>query len=137
MTLLEYEPEIHLEMAKTLIEARALNPSYLEDLPHVGAVVFDWEQVIAMAFIRIVEGSFALFDGFITNPNQLPDFRSRALDLLTEYLIEKAKKMGLKKIIAFSNNANILERARRHGFVDVDLSLIALNLSKDDHLCHF
>ncbi len=88
-----------------------------DEVPQVGYVVYDDEgEPAAMAFLRMVEGGFAQLDGLITNPEKAPAVRNSAVDLAVSNIVTEAKRMKLKRLIAFSADANTLVRSERHGF---------------------
>lgn len=110
---------------------------FLYDLPENGYIVFKGDQCVGMGFLRLVEGFYGMMDGYITDPTALPNLRNQALEEITNALIERAKELKLKKVLAFAIDPNILKRAHEHGFMDSEFKPICLHISKDESLCHF
>lgn len=111
-------------------QARGLSlGSALETLPKNGVVIYENDDAVAMGFIRLVEGGFGQIDSYITNPAMPASIRDAALDYLTTQVIEKAKELKLKGLIGTSSDKNTLLRSLRHGFIQQDATVIALDLS--------
>lgn len=107
---------------------REMDPWPIYEFPEIGFITFDGETPIAVAFLRKVEGNFALFDGLITNPKASAEIRNKFIDGLAKAIILKAKVMGLSKIFGFSTDKNTLERADRHGFERLDYKVVCITL---------
>ena len=91
-------------------------------------VVLERGELIAVAFLRMVEGGYAHFDGLVTNPDAPSDLRHSAIDLLSAQTIELAKELKLKGLIAHSTDENTLTRSAKHGFIKSDAVLVVLDL---------
>lgn len=100
-----------------LLALRGLDVSMVEDLPNNGILVFQDDILIAAGFIRLIEGSSAMLDSYITNPNMSPELRNEALDKVTECLISQSKDLGISKLLSFTIEQTIVNRAIRHGFI--------------------
>lgn len=112
------------------LSARGLRVQPVDEFPEVGFISYYRGEAVACAFIRRVEGGFAMLDGLVTNPDFPSDIRHNALDWLVEHLIKQAKSMKLNSLIATSQDKNTLLRAMKHGFVQLPLTCIALDLTK-------
>lgn len=99
------------------------------EVPEHGVVACLRGEAIAIGFIRSVEGGYGQIDGYVTNPTAPADLRDSALECLTPQLIEKAKELKLKGLMATTRDRNTLVRSLRHGFVQQDLAVITLDLS--------
>lgn len=133
----KYYHHAHYALAETLLALRDLPTRFIYDLPENGYIAFSQGQCVAMGFLRIIEGDYALFDAYITNPACLPIDRDEALDLITDALKLRAEDLKLKKVFAFTVNENIVERAISHGFSESEFRLIGMNISKEDSICRF
>jgi hypothetical protein len=102
----------------------------LNTLPRFGLIALDRGTPIAAGFIREVEGGYGMIDSFITDPKASKELRNEALDRITEKLIKIAKHNKVNQLIAYSLDKNTLMRGISHGFVQLDHSVIALDLSK-------
>lgn len=98
------------------------------EFPEIGYITYYRGEAVACAFIRKVEGGFAMLDGLATNPDFPSDIRHNALDWLVGHLVKQAKSMQLKSLMATSHDKNTLLRATKHGFVKIPQTLIALDL---------
>lgn len=100
-----------------------------DSIPETGMVVLERGTPIAAGFLRRCEGDVAIFDGLVTDPNADSSQRNQALDALVLALIDKAKELKLKGIIAWTRDKNTLMRGLKHGFVSETSTVLALNLS--------
>lgn len=92
-------------------------PSLIDnEIPSLGYIVKNNEQSLSAAFIRVVEGGYAQYDGLVTNPEAKAEDRNSANNLLTAYLIKEAREFGFKALLAYSEDDNTITRARNHGF---------------------
>jgi hypothetical protein len=133
MQVVAFEPKLHLSHISSWLEARKISVPNSKEFPKLGLVVQYEGKPIAMGFLRMVEGNYAQLDGMTTNPEASPELRNRANDVLTQNLLDTAKRLKIKKIIAFTLDENTLMRSFRHGFVKLSHSLIAIDPSADEH----
>lgn len=119
----------HLAIIAHWLKERELNPHLIDELPDVGFVVSEGEEIIAAGFIRQTEGDYALVDSYITNKNSPPVQRDQALDLITKELINISKSLGFKTLVATSIDQNTIDRSLRHGFKQLPHAVIALKLT--------
>lgn len=122
MTSKPFDMIEHLEpMCRWLYQRGSFVPSR-SDIPSLGMVINDDSSMIAMGFLRSVEGEMAIWDGMVTNPERSSEDRDLALDLLMSRLLEIAKVSGIKRIFAFTDDSNTLARAIKHGFYEAPLT---------------
>jgi len=107
----------HISYVEEMLELRDMDKAILKDLPQIGYICFHHAVPIAIGFIRRVEGPYVMLDSYMTNPMFAPELRNTALDKITESLLYYAKKNNVIKVLAFSLDANTIQRALRHGFV--------------------
>ncbi len=120
----QYAPEEHAKDLCQWLKARGME-SDGEDTPALGFVAYTRHSPCAMAFLRQVEGGYAILDGFVSNPECSPSERNDALDRVTEALTDEADRLGVKMLIAWSKDRNTLTRSLNHGFTPLnDLTLI-------------
>lgn len=106
-----------------------LSHTLSEQLPSLGFIVENQGSRIAAGFIRKMENSkMGYVDGFITNPTETSEHRDKALDLLTETLLLKAKDKGFEGLLCKSTEINILKRGLRHGFEVLPHVMMGKNL---------
>ena len=106
------------------LEAHGLTRDLCNDLPNIGYMAFHDDSPVAVIFLRLVEGRMGIIDGLCTDPKARPDIRNRAIDLLVERVMERAKELEFKKVIAWSQDAHTLERSLKHGFERMPDSMI-------------
>lgn len=99
-----------------------------DDLPRTGVICRIDDQPVCAGFLRYVEGSWAILDHLITNPQSKPYVRNIAIDGVVKELISIAKNHSIKKILAFSVDAGILQRSKNHGFEKIDHTVIVLKV---------
>lgn len=92
-----------------------LAPLLVDSLPRIGFVV----DGVGAGFLRVCEGSYGLIDGYITNPVADKVDRNAALELITDSLIRAAKAMNIQRILAFTTDASVITRAKKHGFAQL------------------
>lgn len=121
----QYSRGEHGEALAQWLNARGMDTES-EDLPAIGFVAYTRHSPCAMAFLRKVEGGYAILDGFVSNPECSPSERNDALDRVTEALTDEADRLGIKMLLAWSKDRNTLLRSYNHGFSPMkDLTLIA------------
>lgn len=102
-----------------------------EDLPEIGFIAFDAQEPIAVGFLRKMEGPYAMIDSFISNPLVLSMMtRVHAIDLITQELIQKAKQLEIRHLMAFCEYTGTLKRSYRHGFKKLSCAMIGLSLEE-------
>lgn len=80
--------------------------------------------VCAAQYLRCEAGTI-IFDSLISNNLVSEQLRDKALDTLVCYMMEQAKEEGFTRILAFTTNGKVLERAQRHGFIHTSHALLA------------
>ena len=111
MEVRQYTLNDYQMIAEWYIERR-MTPPKSEQLPVIGFVV----DGTAAGFLYNADGKLALLEGYIASPRSSAYLRDVALDLITENLINAAKKLGVNKIFAASSLRAIQRRAEVHGF---------------------
>lgn len=119
----------HLEHIYGWLKARNAFVPEPSDMPEHGFVAYDEGQPVAAGFLRRVEGNYALVDSLVTNPDAPGVVRNQAIDMVVKHLLFKAKRLGLKHLIAFSVDTNTLMRSERHGFVRIPHAVIIADLT--------
>ncbi len=101
----------------------------MKSLPKIGYIALLNNQPIAAGFLRKVEGNIvAQLDGLTSNPYFGSNIRHNGITLIVNRLIEDAKDLNLKGIIAFTQDNSIINRAKSIGFNVVNATTIALTL---------
>lgn len=98
-----------------------------EDLPHIGYVAIH-EVPVCIGFIHRAEGNFCFLGSLATNPDCSSEERSEAIDLVVTTLIDIAKILGFKTMIAWTVEDSILKRSEKFGFKMLNQTLIGKEL---------
>lgn len=115
MIVRPYVHERDMMLAVKALKSRDMDVRLSCDLPKHGLIALENDEVVAMGFIRRVEGDYAILDSYITNACMASELRDRALDVITRKLIKMAEANNIKKLIAFSQEPNIITRSMKHG----------------------
>ena len=94
---------------------RDMEPPPEWSLPELGVMV----ENIAVGFLILTNNNCAFLDFYISNPMSDKTMRSRALDQITEALIDTAKDLRVKLVMCNTASFPVKERARRHDFESV------------------
>lgn len=121
-----YQPLEHYEILLSWLRARDAHMPGNEEMPAIGFVAYAEEHPVAAGFIRRVEGGLGQLDGLTTNPWMPADLRSRGIDFVVETIIDEAKGLGIKNLMAFTSEPNVLIRSAKFGFVQSNHVVIAL-----------
>jgi len=81
------------------------------------------EDIAAASLLRC-EAGFGIFDSLITNPAYSGTVRHEALNILVDHIIKYSESIGIKQLVAFSKNADVIERAQSVGFRPVPLQIL-------------
>jgi len=81
-------------------------------VPDTGFIV----DHVAAGFLILTSNGCAILDFYVSNPNSNKDERDKALDLITEELIEAAREVGVRLLVCSSRSEAIKVRAMKHGF---------------------
>lgn len=110
------------------MRARKIDPIKYSDLPQIGLMIFDKDTLIAVGFLRKIEGSLCMIDSMAANPEVSKESREEGLEMLTSALIMKAASLDMKGIISHTKLPVIEDRAHRHGFKTSEEKILFLNL---------
>jgi N-acetylglutamate synthase-like GNAT family acetyltransferase len=119
-----------LDKKKELDEVNKFLPAQVssDELPgHTFCAVNDGE-IVAIAGLRLAEGPMCLIDSMATNQKCEGFERYAAINALTKTILEKAKELGFKVIIATTKEETIEKIAIKHGFGHTDQIVIAKEL---------
>lgn len=97
-------------------------------LPKVGFIAYSGKIPIAAGFLRRVEPCFAQIDTLVSNGYFGSIYRHEGIKKVVDSLIEDAKRLKLKGIIAHTQDKGTLVRAEALGFHVVPQTIIALPL---------
>lgn len=94
----------------------------IKDLGNFGWVTDDR----VAGWILLTEGSVAIIEGLISNPNTLPSQRRHSTKVLAAFLVETALALGYKNIAFASKHPNVIAIAENMGFKETDLKFYTL-----------
>lgn len=86
---------------------------------------YEWSDIgfivegIAAGFLIKAERNYGFLESYITAPGNTKEQRQEALNMITDALIEEAKRLGIKKLFAITANKGIIERCKTYGFSHV------------------
>jgi len=93
--------------------ARSMAPLRWEAVPKIGLIVPD----LAAGFLFETESPIvAILDSFITNPDAPMRLRYKAVQEILAALGEKAKSLGIERLIGFSESNGIVRLAEGLGY---------------------
>ena len=101
----------------------------MKTLPKIGYLAMLNGYPLAAGFLRQVEGKIGQIDGLTSNPNFGSLARHKAINLIVCTLIEDAKRLKLQGLLAFTNDASIIERGSTYGFKQLQHTVIAMKLT--------
>lgn len=120
----------HYSALSACLKAWGVDPQPEDEVPATGFVALIEGIPAAFAFIRLVEGGYGQLDGLTSNLDFPGDFRSEALNAVVERLIDQAKHMKLKGLMAYTRDKHTISRAMKFGFATIPQTLIALDLKR-------
>ncbi len=121
-----------LESINAWLAKRELPTVTRHALPEIGYIAWHHKKPIAAVFLRRCEGNTGILDSMITNPEESPEVRNFALDELVKFVMEKAPKYNITRLLGFSKDENTIARATRLGFVQSPYTIVAMDLSKQE-----
>lgn len=99
-------------------------------LPKIGYIAYLGTIPVAAGFLRRLEPCFAQIDTLVANKFCGSIIRNQGIDLVVDNLLQDAKRLKLKGIIAHTENESTITRAKALGFHIVPQTIIALSLQE-------
>lgn len=121
----------HFQLLIDLLESQkypSIRDIEMKTLPKIGFIAILNKQPIACGFLRRVEPCFAQIDTLVSNGYFGAQIRHGGIELVVTALLEEARRLKLKGIIAHTSDPGILKRAESQGFKQVDQIIIARKL---------
>ena len=97
----------------------------MKDLPKIGYICYLGKQPVAAGFLRRVEPNHAQLDTFLSNPYFGSQIRHQGMSMVTDTLLNAAKELELRMVIALTKDESILSRAKDNGFLVVNQTILA------------
>lgn len=102
----------------------------MKNLPKIGYLAVLNSQPIAIGFLRRLEPCYAQIDTLVSNGYFGSQIRHQGIELVVNALLEEAKSLKLKGIVAHTADSGILKRAQELGFKPILQTIIGLDLSE-------
>lgn len=128
--MIKYEKSKHLAYVIDWLVLRGLDPAVSYDLAEVGWVAYGTDYPVAIGFLRRMEGGHAMIDGLVTNPKATRAERNDGINDVILFLIDTAKTLGFKKLLAYSVDDGIINRSGIYGFTRLPHTLIGMDLGE-------
>lgn len=87
-----------------------------QEYPEFGMSAIENDVLVAVGFVRRVEGNHAIIDSFITNAECSSEVRQRALQLLCYKIDNILRSVKLNKLLILTTDLDIVQRAHQNGF---------------------
>ena len=88
-----------------------------ETLPEIGYMAFEGAIPVCAGYLRRVEGGYAQIDGLVSNADVDSDIRHEHMTKLVDKLIEDAVNLGIIGLVCYTDNQDVLKRAKGLGFI--------------------
>lgn len=111
------------------LSIRGINEDLCNSVPKRGVVAYYNHRPVCAAFLRVCEGKIGVLEGLVTNRDEAPIIRDVCIDHAVSDIIKRAKKIGIKSMMAWSVDAHTLLRSEKHGFSKTGNVLIVKNLA--------
>lgn len=95
----------------------------LDHLPEIGLLVSENGLNLCAGFLYETNSKFALLEFIISNPLCDKLLRDRALDILIDSLIQKAKEKGFKTVFSSIQSTALIKRYEKHGAIKTDTNM--------------
>ena len=126
MKIIEFNYK-HLSFLNAWLEYHKKPRVKFEELPHIGFTAII-DKPIAVGFLHRCEGNFCVLGGLCTNPEYSSEYRSEAIDMIVDNLIQIAKVLGFKEMLALTVEETILKRSEKFGFKELSHKVIGKEL---------
>jgi len=100
----------------------------MKTLPKIGYIALRNNYPVAAGFLRRVEGGYAQLDTLTSNALFGSQIRHEGILKVVDALLDEAKVLKLRGIIAFTHDKGILKRAESLGFKEFSHTLIGLRI---------
>lgn len=100
------------------------------EIPLQGYIAEVQDTPVACAFIRFC-GKYGFIEGMTTNPSASSEQRHLSMNLLTMKILKEAKRGNLVKLIGYTVDQGILQRAKSLGFKEQPHIMFSYDLEGD------
>ena len=99
-----------------------------ETLPKLGYIASEGSIVVAICFLRKMEGGFAMIDTLVSNKDLASEFRHLGVQAVVDAVIAAARNQGIKGLICLTSDEGVFKRAMGMGFTSLNKVSIGLIL---------
>jgi N-acetylglutamate synthase-like GNAT family acetyltransferase len=83
-----------------------------EELPKNGFIVPD----VCSLLLYVTDGDIGLLEALVSNKDKLPGVRSEGLAMVIQSAVDKAKEVGVKRLVFMTVNKTVMHYGERFGF---------------------
>jgi N-acetylglutamate synthase-like GNAT family acetyltransferase len=123
-----FELDSDLPILNDWLRARGAMEVDEAGVPAIGFICFEGGVAVCAAFLRRCEGNMGFIEGMASNPEVPGIIRHYALDALTERICREAVAREMTTLLAWSVDTSTLVRSARHGFKQLQQTLISKDL---------
>ena len=106
----------------------APSKDFLPENGEGGFLVYDGDQAICAGFAYITNSKTGWSEFIISNKEYRGDDRSDSLDLLIETINMFLREVGCKYVFTSVKSKNLIERYKKHGYLENDKSVEMLKI---------
>ena len=130
MEIRYFDPEHDFDILNKWLEIHEHPQVQIHELPKLGYVAVRNNEMMAIGFLRLCEGNFAMTDSFTISPFvKAPKIKAQAFDAITHKLTTVAKDLKISHLLAYTVKQGVVKRSIKvHGFQKVDHILLIKKL---------
>lgn len=125
-----FDKDSDLPILNEWLRARGAPEVDDEGVPALGFICFEGGDPVCAGFLRRCEGNWGIIEGMTSNPDIPSPLRHRALDALILTINKQAQAFEMTNLLAWTQDASTLVRSARHGWVQLQQTLIAKDLRR-------
>lgn len=121
----------HLSLLQEMLESQHyqnVESVSMKSLPKIGYIALLNKEPIAAGFLRRIEGGFAQLDGLTSNAFFGSLIRHQGVSKVVESLLEDARNLKLKGVLAYTKDKSVVKRALIIGFNVVDQTVLSIKI---------
>lgn len=123
MEIRKFEPDQDYEEVASWWKAHKWPAIPLDMLPKTGFIVEEPRGKMCAGWLYKTDSKIAWIEFIVSSPHTMQEIRGKSLDLLMVRLVETAKSMGFKSIFSSINNPRLVDRYKKHGFIETEKNM--------------
>lgn len=124
ITIENYSALFHYAGVTSIIKRRELQEHWLPFSPPKNSfVALKNGEVCGFMSLTLTEDNRGIIEGAITDPSINSEIRNNIMDLLSNEVEKRIKKLNLKSILIISRDKNTIMRAASHGASILDMAV--------------